>query len=54
MKTVVIHLKDESITIENVHFYSFERNFVVVNTENPKTRSYFKLSTVLKLKETNS
>jgi len=52
MKVEVV-LKDETVTIENVHFYSFERNFIVVNTADPKTRSYFKLSTVLKLKETN-
>lgn len=50
---VKVHLKEEVITIENVHFYSFERNFVVVNTQDPKTRSYFKLSTILKLEETN-
>lgn len=50
---VKIHLTDKTVTtIDKVHFYSFERNFVVVNTQDPKTRSYFKTSTVLRLEET--
>jgi len=52
--TVKVYLKDEVVEIANVHFYSFERNFLCVNCQTPtKSKTYFKLGTVLKLEETN-
>ena len=50
---VRIFLKNEIVTVENAHYYSFEKNFIVVTTAVPKTKRYFKLSLVLKLEETN-
>jgi hypothetical protein len=50
---VSVDLKYKTVEINDVHFYSFERNFLVVYVQSPKSKTYFKLSTILGVKETN-